>query len=355
MERPNSRLPAKGRKVTWQEVDRMERETRDLSREQLRARRQRNWVRLLKYPRASHPRVIDQGMRARAERLITNMTGMTDVIFEDTPEETCAQTEPIEGPLPPHLRRSFPRVTRSRITINKNTLDKLEESCHPGGRQFGLAETSLHELAHAVHLALDGQRREECFYKNNFTSEAGYDFTSLIFGGIIKSSVTMLPACGQRSNSIMAGCVQRRQGIAFANLTLMFKWPSELMQKVYEEHGWGIGVRWCRSLETSVDLVRPVSMAHIQKLFTKAFWEEQSGKYSAATLSHRNAPFWFTGLERIGESLLITRVLSKDDPLIEKRCRDHIHTAVEWRPRQREREDPSDVLADAQKILYPEE
>lgn len=180
LDNEHAKVIKRGRKTTWSEVDLMD--TKDAQTGYYGS------TQILKYPQDSWPRKVNEEMRSKAQTLLTSMVEMIDIqVVVDSTPGNAGTACPNQGPLPADVFVTFPRGSRTLINMNRSLIEDLVMEKRPLYESLDLAEMMLHEFAHALQHATHGPRQEECFYKNARYSEAGYDFTSEIFGGVFQT------------------------------------------------------------------------------------------------------------------------------------------------------------------------
>ena len=234
-------------------------------------------------------------MRRKAQRLLTSMVGKIEWIIQPPLGEVAGTTFPLEGPLAASDFLNFPRGCRTQIGISKWEIEDLETSKTISWTSFKLAEAILHEFAHALQYLVNGERLEESFYRNAAYAEAGYTFTNEIFGGIFELSEVPGLWCPQDPTAKQKWfdrCCDEGDVLLdeynFMEVPTLAEWPSRHRIELYKRNEWHIGARVTRP-DPGTEVIRlPGSM--IQDLFTNAFWERESSKYSARLVSTRTMP-----------------------------------------------------------------
>ncbi|KAK4618955.1 hypothetical protein CLAFUR0_11908 [Fulvia fulva] len=329
----------KGRQVSWSEVDQLERVLKRHTDDQITAGKSL--------------------MRSRAGRLIANMTDMVQFFFDDPLACGSGQTAALEGPLLPNLHQRFPRGTRSLICISPVYFEELESPSQWARHHFRLAEVLLHELAHAVHMAVNGHRCVECFYKNATFSEAGYEFTSEIFGGILSGGIAAaFSPCShfqeeyRRRELIIDGKPAECSinGKDAVRVPMLLSWPCPLTQKHYNANGWAFGARTVH--HPGISKVTRLPMSWVRSIFTSSFWEENASQWSATRNTSRKVPWWLMGLENTffeetGQTWLVEKIVSLSDVGLTDDVRERMQCAAAWQdPSVRDCEDMLDIFAD---------
>lgn len=146
-------------------------------------------------------------------------------------------------------------LVKSVISLSRSQLydTLLQENASPEERlvrQFDLAETLVHEIAHSASLAITGRRRDD-FFGFDIAAEAGYALESCLWGGSVPSCTLSEPFRAE-----------------------YWPWPCRALLQSYEE------ADVCSDSEKLEDGHREGDFGAdgIRNLFSDEFWESISVK-----------------------------------------------------------------------------
>ena len=254
-------------------------------------------------PRAGQTEINVQN-RQRVSEILTAMADMITFGVGDHSAETEVSSSSLgyvatlHGCLTYPLQQAFPRGCRSYTSISANMLTWLQRmtsqdavdrgknhcaGCTPSKRlfdseylddvrscprccvtlslltwRFHLAETFVHEFAHALHNATYGRQRELPHAPGSI-AETGFEICNQLFGGILEISPRDLvetPCNGNKPHPIR-------------NLGTLTDWPSTVMAEAYSADGQLVKPV---SFKADQDVIHRIPFSYFEDLFSVTFW-----------------------------------------------------------------------------------
>ena len=289
---------APGPECTWAEID--ESDLADLA-----------YARLLRYPRASSDTSttarawVTDSMRQRSKEILLNLTEI--LAGYDWAEQRCegkTETNP-DDPVSPAALLNFPRAGgKAVITFSTlSTLDFMKYEKQDNltwlAEQYILARNFVHEIAHLLSQAVNGQRREEVFYKNSVLSEAGFDLENAIFGGI-DTWLDLGQFTGHPTKLASRAIIQEA-------------YPGGRFGRKYSAEG---GNTDQRAPLDEYSVVRRIPWRFITAMFTNSFWEVDVPRMGSGPIQPGKKHSWVVKQVMTGESYVNTegkRVIAERD------------------------------------------
>ena len=162
--------------------------------------------------------------------------------------------------------------------------------------------TLVHELAHALNIAVASRGYHEAFYKGSIVSEGGYTLEKQLFGGQIQSECNFHFQTPRHSANDRVDMGTDSPPTESARRWLgLLELPSHKMCAGYKQ----IGGRVDMLAEPSpFDVVWRVPVGFVEALFTKEFWGRVSSlhdKAEALRPSKKNGWIFASSVDRPGE------------------------------------------------------
>ena len=235
---------------------------------------------------------VNPETKQRAKEILERMAEMVtfDLIPDDESDFASGGAQRVEGPLPSHIHRWFPRGCRTSIRLlrwkegspcgvdNLTFFSRFEAGLvkdYPYDQQLGademlmmrfyMAQTLVHEVGHALSKAAHGFR-SELFYRDGRVAEAGFDVEKLLFGGetMVRPPWEIPDACEKGNTE------------SHDRIIVMREWPSPTVYEDYAAAGTPLAMR--SSSIRSYEIIWRIPLSYIESLFTNEFWNGQAKK-----------------------------------------------------------------------------
>ena len=189
-----------------------------------------------------------------------------------------------DGPHP-----HFQGGTKSLVKVSDHSYRRLETATkeHSDGNpdmaelisvQFNIAVSMVHEITHALYMAVEGAKNYEPFFGASAIAEIGFEAEYRLFGGRPD-----FYGCGgdqaqrYRLQPGNDGDLSRLKGI-----NVLWEWPENHLVRSYVNMGHMIAWRSARLPKT--DLAWKIPLTYISRLFSKDFWDVDVPKLGATAL-----------------------------------------------------------------------
>lgn len=227
-------------------------------------------TRLLRYSRGSfgwtsnqptaHVWVTDS-MRQRSKEILLNLVEILER-FDFIEMIGDGRTDTTDEALSAEAKQNFPRARSAKITFALSTVGAFIHYEDPHdpialAEQYILARSFIHELAHVLTQAVNGERQEEVYYKDSVVAEAGFDLENALFGGV--AAMHQLWEYTEHPKNLTGLAVVQEL------------YPSGRLSNMYTEKGVDVG---SRAPLDDYCVVQRIPWFFMTSTFTEKFWKE---------------------------------------------------------------------------------
>lgn len=214
-----------------------------------------------------------EAMRTRAAEILENLADVVAMIVIVKDQKTPGMASVIPGAkrwkLDEPTKQNFPRAMPARIALSAACAQFDTDEPSPVSL-YQLARVLLHETGHVMNKAFNGYRRREVFYQNtSATSEAGFEFENVLFGGV----------CEEYNLQDIIRDIPEP-----TNILLTEQWPSFRTFQHYHGKSYDFLRREQLKSYATISSITPEFLA---KLCDDAFWAERKQRaLTSSTLSN---------------------------------------------------------------------
>lgn len=258
-------------------------------------------TRLLRYPRTATKTVtgvstaqvwVTDNMRQRSKETLLHLTEILERI--DVVEMFGeGRTDSTDTVLSDSAKRYFPRALSAKITFAQSTVGAFMQYENPHdplalAEQYILARSFVHELAHVLLKAVNGERLEEVYYKDSVIAEAGFDLENALFGGV--AAMHQMGEYTEHPKDLTGQAVVQEL------------YPSGRLTKQYAGNDASVGQR--AQLDDFCVMQR-IPWSFMANMFTERFWKEDVPRMGSAPIQPSKKYRWVVKLVMPGEDYVL--------------------------------------------------